>query len=168
MIIKNLSGGSLYVRLIQKGIPTDGQEQNRADNLDMTIRYVSMDDVLLDPVHLAQGTDFKAIVEVKNPGILGNYRDMALTEIFPSGWEIINTRLNGQEEHNSPYDYMDIRDDRVYFYFNIRKHTTLHYEVLLNASYEGKYYLPAVKCEAMYENAIGAVRKGQWVEVVRE
>ncbi len=168
LIIKNLSGGSLYVRLIQKGIPTDGQEQNRTDNLDMTIRYVDMDDILLDPVHLAQGTDFKAIVEVKNPGILGNYRDMALTEIFPSGWEIINTRLNGQEEHNSPYDYMDIRDDRVYFYFNIRKHTTLSYEVLLNASYEGKYYLPAVKCEAMYENAIGAVRKGQWVEVVRE
>jgi len=166
--IKNRSNGLLYVRLIQKGIPAEGQEQDRADNLEMKIRYVDMDGNNLNPTHIVQGTDFKAIVEIRNPGILGNYRDMALTEVFPSGWEIINTRLSGQLEHNSPYDYMDIRDDRVSYYFNIRKNSILTYEVLLNASYEGKYYLPAVQCEAMYENAIGAVRKGQWVEVVRK
>ena len=39
---------------------------------------------------------------------------------------------------------------------------------MLNAAYVGKYYLPAVKCEAMYETTIHANNKGRWVEVVRK
>ena len=40
------------------------------------------------------------------------------------------------------------------------------YRVRLNAAYQGRYYLPAVVCEAMYDNSISARRPGQWVEVV--
>jgi uncharacterized protein YfaS (alpha-2-macroglobulin family) len=39
--------------------------------------------------------------------------------------------------------------------------------VLLNATYVGKYYLPAVYCEAMYNKSISALQKGEWVEVVK-
>ncbi len=166
--IENLSTGALYVRLIQKGIPSQGKEENRSDNLQMKVTYTDMDGNALDPSRLEQGTDFKAIVEVKNPGILGNYQNMSLTQIFPSGWEITNTRLLGMSSSSSPASYIDIRDDRVFTYFDLRKYKSAHYIVLLNASYEGKYYLPAVKCEAMYENSIGAVQKGRWVEVVRD
>lgn len=38
---------------------------------------------------------------------------------------------------------------------------------MLNAAYAGKYYMPAVYCEAMYNNSITALMKGQWVEVVK-
>ncbi|RUA24400.1 MAG: hypothetical protein DSY76_07940, partial [Bacteroidetes bacterium] len=164
---KNESSGALYVRLIQKGIPVEGEEKARNDNLDMKISYVDMDGKPINPSRLKQGTDFKAIVQVHNTGVYGYYFNMALTQIFPSGWEIINTRLLGQNNESSSADYVDIRDDRVYTYFSIDQGKTKKYIVLLNASYEGKYYMPAVSCSAMYDHSIGAVVKGAWVEVYK-
>jgi len=62
--------------------------------------------------------------------------------------------------------YQDIRDDRVYTYFDIAKNKTKTYKVILNAAYLGRFYLPTVYCEAMYDNDINASKAGQWVEVV--
>jgi uncharacterized protein YfaS (alpha-2-macroglobulin family) len=67
----------------------------------------------------------------------------------------------------SPSTYIDVRDDRVYTYFNIEETKTRTYNVLLNAAYLGRYYLPAVSCEAMYDNTIQAFLPGKWVEVVK-
>jgi len=67
---------------------------------------------------------------------------------------------------NDYSDYRDYRDDRVNTYFSCNyKHKNVYY-VNLNASYLGKYYLPAVSCEAMYDNSIFAHSAGTWVEVV--
>ncbi len=61
---------------------------------------------------------------------------------------------------------MDIRDDRVYHYFDIRQNETLTYYVQLNAAYPGKYFWPGVYAEAMYDNTISGGVSGKWVEVV--
>ncbi|MGD1892241.1 MAG: hypothetical protein ACFB15_16840 [Cyclobacteriaceae bacterium] len=42
------------------------------------------------------------------------------------------------------------------------------FEVLLNASYQGNYYLPAAKVEAMYDHTIMATKAGQWVKVLTQ
>ena len=64
--------------------------------------------------------------------------------------------------------YQDIRDDRVYSYFNVGKNRKRTFRVLLNASYQGRFYLPSVQCEAMYDATIQSLIPGQWVEVVGE
>jgi hypothetical protein len=94
---------------------------------------------------------------------------MALSQIFPSGWEILNARmLGGEGAFKSSYStYQDIRDDRVYTYFNITVNETLTYYVQLNASYLGRYFLPGTYCEAMYDNTVSAGVNGKWVEVVQ-
>ena len=81
---------------------------------------------------------------------------MALTQIFPSGWEIINTRLDGTDSfyEQDEAEYRDIRDDRVMTYFDIKQNSRLTYKVLLNASYRGRYYLPAISAEAMYDHTV--------------
>jgi len=170
--ITNNGSGVLFARLILQGQPTAGQNSFLPNNLDaliMTVDYKTLKGQLLDPTSLKQGTDFYAEVTIKNPGKMGYYEQMALTEIFPSGWEIINTRVNDNESilASAPYTYRDIRDDRVFTYFNIRENETLTYKVLLNASYIGKYYLSAVQCEAMYNNNISATKAGKWVQVVK-
>jgi uncharacterized protein YfaS (alpha-2-macroglobulin family) len=61
-------------------------------------------------------------VTISNPGTYGgNLDEMALQNIFPSGWEIINQRLDILGDHlkNSEFDYQDIRDDRVYTFFDL-------------------------------------------------
>ena len=95
-------------------------------------------------------------------------RDRALSQIFPSGWEIHNTRMNNISSFTNTTvpEYQDIRDDRVFSYFDIREGKSHIYRVQLNAAYQGKYYLPTTYCEAMYDNTINARLPGQWVEVV--
>ncbi|NRF40053.1 alpha-2-macroglobulin [Pedobacter foliorum] len=170
--VTNTSDRVLFARLILQGQPSAGQnnfQPNNPDVLDMSISYKLLNGKVLDPTVLKQGTDFYAEVVVKNPGKNGYYEQMALTQIFPSGWEIINTRVNDNESiiASSPYTYRDIRDDRVFTYFNMRENEMVTYKVLLNASYIGKYYLSAVQCEAMYNNNISATEGGKWVQVIK-
>ena len=118
---------------------------------------------------MEQGTDFIAKVDIYHPGIRGWYSDMALSQIFPSGWEIINERLlstNRNDFVSEHSEYRDYRDDRVYTYFSLGKRTSRTYYVRLNAAYLGKFYLPAVDCQAMYDNTIHANTEGMWVNVV--
>ncbi|MVT09548.1 alpha-2-macroglobulin family protein [Chitinophaga tropicalis] len=170
--VQNKGQNMLYVRLILQGRPDAGQEPNVPNNpdvLDIQVKYSTRDGKPVDPASMRQGADFMATVTIHNPGKRGYYEQMALTQIFPSGWEIINTRLmeNDSTFRSSAATYKDIRDDRVYTYFNIEETKTRTYNVLLNAAYLGRYYLPAVSCEAMYDNTIQAFLPGKWVEVVK-
>lgn len=170
--VTNTGQTILFARLILDGQPAAGQNNflpNNPDILDLSINYKLLNGKPIDPTTLQQGLDFYAEVTIKNPGKMGYFEQMALTQIFPSGWEIINTRVNDNESilSSSPYTYRDIRDDRVFTYFNLRENETVTYKVLLNASYIGKYYLPAVQCEAMYNNTISATQNGKWVQVIK-
>lgn len=93
---------------------------------------------------------------------------MALTQIFPSGWEIINTRLDGTDVNDSAVTYKDIRDDRVMHYFDLKPKQKAEFTVLLNAAYEGAYYMPMTHVEAMYDNTIYGTKSGKWVQVTSE
>ncbi|MEI6124228.1 MAG: MG2 domain-containing protein [Bacteroidota bacterium] len=166
--IKNNSTGVLYARLIMTGIPAAGGEKATDNNLKIEVQYKSLKGDKIDPVKLQQGTDFMAEVTITNPGLLGFYYNMALAHIFPSGWEIHNTRMDNSYGMvtMSAFDYQDFRDDRVYTFFSVGTNEKRTYKVLLNASYLGRFYLPTVSCDAMYDNAIYARTKGEWVEVV--
>jgi uncharacterized protein YfaS (alpha-2-macroglobulin family) len=119
---------------------------------------------------LEQGAEFIVSARVSNTGVRGAYKNLALNQIFPSGWEINNLRLEGTEDRLSgdKATYQDIRDDRVYTYFDLGPNQTKTFRTLLTASYSGKYYLPAVSCEAMYDRSVYARKKGQVVEVVKK
>jgi uncharacterized protein YfaS (alpha-2-macroglobulin family) len=171
-VVKLTNKGSnvLYVRVINRGQPVGMQPivfNNNPNVLQLSVSYLSTSGSSIDVTKLKQGTDFIAKVVVTNPGTRGAYSQMALSQIFPSGWEILNTRMYNNEGafQSSRSDYMDVRDDRVYHYFNIANKETLTYYVQLNAAYLGKYYLPGVYCEAMYDNTISAGSGGKVVEV---
>lgn len=170
--VKNNGKGILYVRVVLAGVPEAGNEKDAQANLLMNVRYVSMTGMDLDPKQITQGTDFIAEVTVSNPGLRGEYREMALTQIFPSGWEIRNNNMMaGPLEGNAKsdyYDYRDIRDDRALTYFYINPNSSRTYRVQLHATYTGHYYLPAVYCESMYDNAVNARKAGMWVDVIPE
>ena len=135
----------------------------------MSIQYQTLKGKKIDPTSIEQGTDFVALVTLTNPGKRGNYEEMALTQVFPAGWELRNIRLDNIDYNltNDNAEYQDIRDDRIYTYFDIGSSSSRTYSILLNAAYEGRYYLPSVYCEAMYDNGINAREAGGGVEVVR-
>jgi uncharacterized protein YfaS (alpha-2-macroglobulin family) len=101
-----------------------------------------------------------------------SYQDLhqlALSQMFPSGWEIRNTRMdNVSSSHlkDNP-NYQDFRDDRVYSYFNLNRGQTKTFRVILNASYIGEFFLPIIYCEAMYDNEYFSRKAGGTVSVVK-
>jgi uncharacterized protein YfaS (alpha-2-macroglobulin family) len=172
IMLKNTGTNKLYVKLIQQGQPSSGQDVKtyvNPDVMQMRIAYFTLGGKIIDVASLKQGSDFVAQVTIKNPGKGGRYDNLALMQIFPSGWEILNSRMLNNDEafKSSPSDYRDIRDDRVNTYFSLAEGKEVTYYVMLNAAYAGKYYLPAAYCEAMYNHNINALIKGQWVEVVK-
>jgi uncharacterized protein YfaS (alpha-2-macroglobulin family) len=168
--VKNNGTNTLFVRMVLAGVPAAGKEVDSESNLGMTVQFLSMNGTVIDPTKIEQGTDFLASITIYNPGVRGEYREMALTQIFPSGWEIRNERMEDGPSQltNDHYDYQDIRDDRVYTYFSIPGLKSRTYTLQLNATYSGHFYLPAFYCEAMYDHTINARRAGQWVDVVPE
>jgi uncharacterized protein YfaS (alpha-2-macroglobulin family) len=188
--IRNKSGKPMYANMILQGVPMENNDKTDASRLAMQVKYMDKNGVQIDPSNLEQGTEFVAEFTVTNPDAARRLDAMALTAMFPSGWEIHNPRMAGEEfaVKSSVPDYMDIRDDRVYYYFGLERggykggryynYGTNSYEdledpdtktfrVALNASYEGTFYLPSIYCEAMYENTIHATQKGKWVKVVK-
>jgi uncharacterized protein YfaS (alpha-2-macroglobulin family) len=168
--LKNNGSNIVYARVINEGKPVSAQPIPVINNpaiLQVTVSYTNNKGETIDISKLKQGTDFVAKVVIKNTGNRGAYNQMALTQIFPSGWEILNTRLYNSEGifKSSKSDYMDIRDDRLHHFFSIRQGETLTYFVQLNAAYAGKYYWPGVYCEAMYNNSISGGAPGKWVEI---
>ncbi len=156
----------LYSRLILQGVPRPGEESASQNGLAVQVRYRTLDNQGLDPTELEQGLDFIAEVTVSNIGLQGEYREVALSHLVPSGWEIRNLRMapSGLIQ-DSAFDYQDIRDDRVYTYFDIRQGESKTFHLLLNASYLGDYYLPFVGAEAMYDATINALVPGRWITV---
>jgi alpha-2-macroglobulin len=165
----NSGGGMLYLRLITEGTPARGNEEDGQNNLSLSIRYTDVKGAEVDVTKLEQGTEFLAEVTVTHTGLRANYENLALSQVFPSGWEINNLRLTDDQglSKTSGYNYQDIRDDRVYTYFDLSPNQRKTFKVLLTATYSGTYYLPAVNCEAMYDKSIYARKKGYVVEVVK-
>jgi uncharacterized protein YfaS (alpha-2-macroglobulin family) len=165
--IKNTGKGTLFYRLALSGTPLAGEEKAYAENLRMQVEYRDMSGRQLDVSRLSQGTDFIAVVTLTNTGNIGNYKDLALTQIFPSGWEIQNMRLfeSSLGDYDTP-TYQDIRDDRVYSYFDLSQSYSKRFVIKLTASYKGHFYLPGVKCEGMYRDDLSALVPGKWIDVV--
>lgn len=165
--IKNTKKNTLFVRVLNSGILPVGNEKVISNNLSASVVFKDRKGKAISVTKIAQGTEFYAEVTLtnrKNEWI----DNIALSQILPSGFEIVNTRYTDFGDATSNVaDYIDIRDDRANYYFNLKANETRRFKILLNASYLGKYYLPGLQCEAMYDNDFLARTKGQWVEVVK-
>ncbi len=171
--IKNTGKKRLYVRVIVNGqlAPDQDPGEESTQNIALDIRYLDTKGNPVDVSRLARGSDFIAEVTVRRQSDLKfPFTELALSQIFPSGWEIQNARMtNLQLGGVSPSTYQDVRDDRVYTYFDLPGNTdaeTRTYRIQLNAAYAGRYYLPPTSCEAMYDSRIRAATSGRWVEVL--
>jgi len=195
--IKNASR-NLFACMVTGGIPAAGKEEPDNSQLELEVNYKSINGEVIDVTSLEQGTDFVAEIIVTNPVQDGRRLDeLALHAMFPSGWQIYNSRMTGIqfEGKTSTPDYLDIRDDRAFYYFDLEgyDYDGEYYEedysekddsessedersydsygkrrifrIALNASFNGKFYLPQIYCSAMYDKSVYAGVAGKWITV---
>jgi uncharacterized protein YfaS (alpha-2-macroglobulin family) len=160
----------LYAAFEWQGIPVKGPTERVSSHLNLEVAWLDEDGRAVDPSSLAQGTTLWCHIHVKRSS--NRVENVALTQIFPSGWEIEATRL--RNEALPPWaarfqigseDYMDIRDDRVMWFFDLG-YRPLDFLVKLLVVTRGEFVLAPTYAEAMYDNQYRALVPGGSVEVV--
>jgi uncharacterized protein YfaS (alpha-2-macroglobulin family) len=166
--VTNTNDNVVYVRVLTSGKLPLGEEMVEQRGLSVAVTYKDLKGNTINISKLLQGQDFVATVKVSNLKDEA-VNNIALTQIFPSGWDIVNTRFTDfGEATTSQARFTDIRDDRVNFYFDLPKkgtQGTKTFNVMLNASYLGTYYLPGIQAEAMYDHEYLVRTKGQWITI---
>lgn len=167
LVLKNKNGNNLFARVLSSGILPVGKELAVSNQLAVRTQFKSRTGETIDIRSLKQGTELIAHITLENTST-ESISNVALTQILPSGMEIVNTRFTDYGDLSSnKADYIDIRDDRMNFYFGLRPREKKTFTMILNASYVGKYYLPGVQAEAMYDHSYQARGLGTWMEIVR-
>ena len=150
--IKNLSDGPVYATVTTKEKPAaDAAISASASGIGLGVSWTDLDGNPVNPADLSQGSDFKVTVTVMNNSGTVDLSSLALCIPAPSGWEIFNERLYGNASAaEAGYEYMDIRDDCVRYYFDLARGTRKSFSVRFRAAYKGEFILPSISCEAMY------------------
>ena len=151
--ITNNSDQKLTAKIYTKTALAEYETTEKGNLIEMKVKYFDKNGAELNVASLPMGKDFSVQITVSNPS---KYRvtELALSYYLASGWEIVNERAIGTNTSSQGAKHFDIRDDRAYFFFDLSPASEKTFKLKLNATYEGNYMLPAVRCEDMYNNDI--------------
>jgi len=148
--------GPLFVTLFREGVPLEDRVRTENRGIDLVRQFFDEDGRPVRVETRTQGAPFWVVYTIRSRHAL-KLENLALTSLFPSGWEIINTRLTDADPpvwirnlNLGAGDYMDIRDDRVNWFFDLEPNRTIVLGTKINPSFRGLYTLPSVSVEAMY------------------
>ena len=151
--IKNKTNQKMVANVFTKTAVAEYDMNESGNFIYMTVNYYNKSGYLVNPANLAVGTDLTVQMTVTNPSEY-QVTELALSYYLPSGWELVNERLNDEMTGNEGAKHIDLRDDRAYFYFDLMPRSKKTFTLKANATYEGNYMIPAVRCEDMYNNEI--------------
>lgn len=145
-----------------RAVPGPEEPVPAPNGLELTVTYERADGSSIDPARLEQGEDFRVVTTVRNRS--GRYQpNLALTQIFPGGWEIRNENIEGAE---TPADApkptywwgsattprrVEIRDDRALHYLDLPYDGVSRVVVGIRAAYVGSYIRPGAQVENLYD-----------------
>lgn len=166
--VVNNGNGILYANLVYKTFPLKDTTPAKSSNLKIAVSYKDMAGKAVDIHNLTKGTDLNVTITVTNTSGHLDLNDIALTHIIPSGWEIYNERFireNEDETVENKFRYQDIRDDRIITYFDLKRGKSIEITTRTQVSYAGEFILPAITCEAMYDNSSYAKTKADRITI---
>jgi uncharacterized protein YfaS (alpha-2-macroglobulin family) len=166
--IENKGKNPIYVNIGYKGINTGIEPALASSNLEYKVVYKDKVGNIIDITQVKKQTELVAHFTIVNKSRNRSIYNLALNYMVPSGWEIINNRIGFEGDIGlKNIDNFDVRDDRIYYFFNLSAGATLNFTQPFVASYEGNYILPTSRCEAMYNPDIYAFVAGKRVKVVK-
>ncbi|WP_288546475.1 MG2 domain-containing protein [uncultured Helicobacter sp.] len=185
---------TIYVSFMTQGIPESDPLSLKeiTNNLQIKRRFFEINangkEMPINPENLPLSKTFYVEITLQNTSS-NPIKNIALTQIIPTGWEIENTRIkqsnndeNDEDEEgtnnstiaNDPaLSYMDIKRDRVIFFFddwieplrNGDSSSTRKVYIKFNTTLKGEYILSGAYAEAMYNHNFEARTKAIKVKV---
>ena len=148
MEIKNNGSQKLVVNVFTKTSVAEYDTEESGYFINMSVVYSDKNGNPVNLNNLSAGTDLLVTMTVENPSVY-QVTELALSYYLPSGWELVNDRMSG-DDANAGAKHIDYRDDRAYIYFDLMPKSKKTFVLKANATYEGNYMIPAVRCEDMY------------------
>jgi uncharacterized protein YfaS (alpha-2-macroglobulin family) len=167
------NSGTAYVFATVKGVPLTPNETAVSHGIEVARRFLTRDGKTIDPKSVKQGEFLIVEIKIKSsPGL----ENLAVTDLLPAGLEIENPHLDTSEQDNgdSPENAVevvrtDVRDDRMVAFVNLTNHAGPQvFRYAVRAVTPGKYILPAVQVEAMYNPDLTATSEIGEVNINRK
>jgi len=165
--------GKLYLILSSEGVRKEGEARFGGEGLKLRRDYR---DAAGDGVDLAGGGHrlgdlvyVELTLSNTSPERIAN---VALVDRIPAGWEIENPRLGrgSSPEWVDPdqlwqADHLDLRDDRIELFGHLDRNAAATVVYAVRAVTAGRFTIPPVEAEAMYDPRIWAREPGATVTV---
>lgn len=170
ILLENTSALPIYVDVISEGTPKIFEDKSASNQLSIDVIHTRNTSREGNQLRVKKGDDYKqgddyevrVVVQNKSSGEL---KYLALTVPVASGFEI---RSDSSEANlRKLYDFQDVRDDRIFTYFDLKKGEKKTFYYTVNATYQGRYYQSAVMVKDMYDDSISAKNAGHWIDIVR-
>ncbi|MGM0608737.1 MAG: alpha-2-macroglobulin family protein [Candidatus Muiribacteriota bacterium] len=164
----NLDGeDDFYASVNWQGIPLNAEDiRSVNNNIDLKVKFLDSNGQIVSlNKHLKQTQYHYILFEVVNPENI-DLSEVALMQILPSGIEAVNPRLYNEDIPAFAKNYnlgsetfMDLRDDRVIYYFDLEANKKAHFLLKVNPVTPGKFFIPPTTVEAMYSPEVNAIFK---------
>jgi uncharacterized protein YfaS (alpha-2-macroglobulin family) len=112
------------------------------------------------------------VAEITVKALTQDLDNVVIIDVLPAGFEIENPRLESRsgiswiQDQDFRPSYIDIRDDRLVFFGQFDKKKLTKFFYALRAVTKGKFVLPPVSAEAMYDPFSASVSGNGSIEVV--
>ncbi|MGB3093145.1 MAG: MG2 domain-containing protein, partial [Candidatus Zixiibacteriota bacterium] len=162
--------GPCYFYWYFSGIRKGARFEEYDKDLEVSRAYMDRWGYPIDYDNITQGDI--VVARITMTATADNLDNVIITDMLPAGLEIENPRLGSRNvikwigKKTIVPDYMDIRDDRLNVYLNLRKGKTVQFCYTLRAVTMGRFVLPPVKGEAMYDPLKSSVANSGMIRVV--
>jgi uncharacterized protein YfaS (alpha-2-macroglobulin family) len=146
----------LFISIMEEGVPLESKIKDAGQGLQLTRNFYDEGGQRMGIGDIRKDKAFWVHYRVSNTSGQ-DLAELALSSVFPAGWEIASQRVGDQEmpqwvRNLGPQSgkFMDIRDDRINWFFDMRSGDAMDFVAKLNPTFEGEYTLPPIVVEAMY------------------
>ena len=152
--LKGSGTGETYFFWNSEGVPTGGVQS--VDN-GLAVRRKYFSRFGNEVSSFTQGD--LIVCEISLTGGEQSVENLVISDLIPSGFEIENPRVstsadltwvNNAKDRFNPA-YLDVRDDRLLLFTDLNSRQNKKYYYMLRAVNSGRFQLPAIGAEAMYD-----------------
>ena len=152
--------GSVFFHLLTQGIPTEESYRPVKEGIEIDRKFLDRDGARISLGELEQGD--LIVIKTRVRSVSGPLKNVVVQTLLPSGLEVENPRLETTEtlpwmgKADLELAYLDLRDDRILLFTDLSSNRWKTHYALVRAVTPGRFRLPPLQVEAMYNPALRA------------
>ena len=162
------AAAGMYLMIASEGVRPNGEYKVGGNGLSVSRAYHTLDATEIDPSKGTLHLGDLVFVEIDVENTSGDtIQNLALVDRLPAGFEIENPRLGRttkpdwvKDDELWASDFMNMRDDRIEVFGRLEPRATKKIVYTVRVVTSGKFAIPPIELEAMYDATLWAREKG--------